>query len=634
MKNFLLFSLALSLSFGAMADEKKEAKKSTKMVNSRNKIDLPMSPTQTPPVVASDFNWKGTQSVERVYIGKSANIYSVLLEEQRYLDYNNDLGAYAFTFRTDPATYPEALNSGNIIMATSTDGGSTWADTWMMNTDDPCRYPSGVIYNPDGNTDPNEAFLVSAGGVFNAAWTHNYFASSKVNGQDLTHEIVPVDPSWSGSQIIRNGLQVCSDGVAHIVDSKYQDNGSGYSTEMNIAAWYAEFNSSGFDWDVVDVPVDLALRTDGTTFNFWTFGNAWSNDGSVGYTWMVGVDAELEGESGYSPIVFKTENQGEDWEQIEIALEDNEVMSEYLWATNQFNGPMWPQVTELDGVVDANGELQLFVKATGTFSTHIDSIGYSYSYNLDYIYNLEINMDGVQNVFYVDSIVADDVEASSAYSLGAEGWGSRLRATRSADGTAVFAVWTDTENPDNYEGVNGAPNIKAAGRLVNGGDFTDFPVTNFTADDLYAGFYFFQNVGQISEIEGDYIHLPVVTTVTPSEFGSGNELTPVTHSFVKDVKFLWVTGVEEASTVSHFAVTQNSPNPFSGSTTIQLTSQLVAPVMIEVSNLMGQTVYTMDAGIINHSMKVELPASDLRSGVYYYTITIGNQSVSKKMIVE
>ncbi|NPD86807.1 T9SS type A sorting domain-containing protein, partial [Lentimicrobium sp. L6] len=301
---------------------------------------------------------------------------------------------------------------------------------------------------------------------------------------------------------------------------------------------------------------------------------------------------------------------------------------------NQFNGPMWPQVTELDGVVDANGELQLFVKATGTFSTHIDSIGYSYSYNLDYIYNLEINMDGVQNVYYVDSIVADDVEASSAYSLGAEGWGSRLRATRSDDGTAVFAVWADTENPDNYEGVNGAPNIKAAGRLVNGGDFTDFPVTNFTADDLYAGFYFFHNVGQISTIEGDYIHLPVVTTVTPSEFGSGNELTPVTHSFVKDVKFLWVTGLEEASTVANFAVTQNSPNPFSGSTTIQLTSQVVAPVMVEVSNLMGQTVYTMDAGIINNTMRVELPAANLEAGVYFYTVTIGNESISKKMIVE
>ena len=243
-------------------------------------------------------------------------------------------------------------------------------------------------------------------------------------------------------------------------------------------------------------------------------------------------------------------------------------------------------------------------------------------------------MDGVQEVQFVDSIIADDVADGSAYGLGDIGWGTRLRATRTEDGSAVFAVWADTDNPDNYEGENGAPNIKAAGKFVNGGGFYDFPVTNFTADDLYAGFYFFHNVGQISKIVDNYVHLPVVTSVSPAEFGGGSDLAPVTHSFVKDVKFLIEVGLEDVNAISNFEVTQNSPNPFSGSTTIQLTSHVVAPVMIEVSNLMGQTVYNMNAGIINNSMKVELPASDLQSGIYFYTVTIGNESVSKKMIVE
>ncbi len=81
-------------------------------------------------------------------------------------------------------------------------------------------------------------------------------------------------------------------------------------------------------------------------------------------------------------------------------------------------------------------------------------------------------------------------------------------------------------------------------------------------------------------------------------------------------------------------VAQNQPNPFTGTTTIEISSNTVAPVMVEVSNIMGQTVYTMDAGTINGTMNVELNASDLGSGVYFYTVTIGDSSVSKKMIVE
>lgn len=630
MKKLLLFSLALGFSFGAMADGTKDAKKTTKAENSKSKIDI-VNPTQSTPVVAAEVNLKGTQSVERVYIGKSANVYSVLLEEQRGIDYNDEIGTYAFTFRADPATYAGANNSGNIISATSQDGNS-WTDTWLINTDDAGRYPSGVVYNPDGNTNPAEALVVGAGPVSTGTWTHNFFSSSKINGEDLDLQLVEVDPAYSGSQLIRQGMQATNDGFVHIMGSKYQDNGSGYSTEMNLNVWNGEFNGSTFDWESVDVPVDLKMRTDGTTFNFWTFGSTWSDDGSIGYMWMIGVSADIE--NGYQPIVFVTTDAGESWDEIEIELEDNEVMSEYIWATNALEGPMWPQCTELDGVVDANGELQLFVKATGTFSTHIDSLGYSYTNNLNYIYNLELNESGLQNVIFVDSVMTDDVPTDGANALGAAaGWGTRLRASRTADGSAVFAVWTDTEDVDAFDGENGAPNIKAAGRMVDG-DFNDFPVTNFTADDLYAGFYYFINVGQISRIENNEVHIPVTTSVSPAEFGTGDELTPTTHSFVKGVKFPWTVGINQLDAVSNIAVSQNNPNPFTGSTTIELTSAVSAPVVIEVSNLMGQTVYTMNAGVINNSMKVELPANNLQSGVYFYTVTIGNESVSKKMIVE
>lgn len=634
MKKLLLFGLALGFSFSAMADGKQDVKKSTKTINKKNKIEALVNPTQVTPLPAAELNFKGTNAVERVYIGKSANVYSVLLEEQRGLDYNEEIGTYSFTFRTDPATYPTADNSGNIISATSQDGDS-WTDTWLINTADAGRYPSGVVYNPDGNTDPADALVIGAGPVSTGTWTHNFFSSSKINGEDLDLQLVEVDPAYSGSQLIRQGMQATNDGFVHIMGSKYQDDGNGYSTEMNLNAWNGEYNGTSMDWEAVDVPVDLVMRTGanpGTTKNFWTFGSAWANDGSVGYMWLLGISADIE--NGYQPIVFKTTDQGEDWEEIEIELEDNEALAEYLWATNKFNGPVWPLVNELDGVVDANGNLQMFINTTSSSTTHADSSSYSYTNALNYIYNLEITDAGVQDVIFVDSIMGADVPTDGANALGgAAGWGARLRASRTADGSAVFAVWTDSEDPESTDGENANPNIKAAGRMING-DFNDFPVTNFTADDLYAGFYYFINVGQVSVIADNHVNIPVTTSVTPAEFGTGDELTPTTHSFVKGVKFPWTVGLNKLEAVSNIKVSQNNPNPFAGTTTINLTSAISAPVMIEVSNLMGQTVYTMNAGTINNSMKVELSARDLQSGVYFYTVTIGNESISKKMIME
>ncbi|RLD82492.1 MAG: hypothetical protein DRJ15_01425, partial [Bacteroidetes bacterium] len=82
-----------------------------------------------------------------------------------------------------------------------------------------------------------------------------------------------------------------------------------------------------------------------------------------------------------------------------------------------------------------------------------------------------------------------------------------------------------------------------------------------------------------------------------------------------------------------FGISQNIPNPASNHTSFNIISSAAAPVKVEVSNLIGQTVVTVHPGIINGSMNVKLDISQLKAGVYFYTVTIDNQRVSKKMIV-
>jgi hypothetical protein len=56
---------------------------------------------------------------------------------------------------------------------------------------------------------------------------------------------------------------------------------------------------------------------------------------------------------------------------------------------------------------------------------------------------------------------------------------------------------------------------------------------------------------------------------------------------------------------------------------------------IEVTNMVGQTVYFKDIGRVNnHQYAFVIDVADFRPGVYFYTVTANEESVTRKMIVE
>jgi hypothetical protein len=83
-----------------------------------------------------------------------------------------------------------------------------------------------------------------------------------------------------------------------------------------------------------------------------------------------------------------------------------------------------------------------------------------------------------------------------------------------------------------------------------------------------------------------------------------------------------------------YALSQNYPNPFNPTTTINYQIPARSLVTMTLTNTLGEMVKMIvneekDAG--NYS--VQLNASDLKSGVYFYTITAGNFSATKKLIL-
>ena len=84
-----------------------------------------------------------------------------------------------------------------------------------------------------------------------------------------------------------------------------------------------------------------------------------------------------------------------------------------------------------------------------------------------------------------------------------------------------------------------------------------------------------------------------------------------------------------------YRLSQNYPNPFNPTTVIDFTIPTSGNVTLKVYNSLGQEIATLVNGYHEASnYKVDFNASNLSSGIYFYTIKVGNNfTQTKKMIL-
>lgn len=84
-----------------------------------------------------------------------------------------------------------------------------------------------------------------------------------------------------------------------------------------------------------------------------------------------------------------------------------------------------------------------------------------------------------------------------------------------------------------------------------------------------------------------------------------------------------------------FIVHQNRPNPFYGSTEVLIYLRSGSEVKLTVSDILGNVVKEGDFGTLgagNHTITID--GNDFTSGMYFYTLTTGDHSVTRKMQVK
>jgi len=91
---------------------------------------------------------------------------------------------------------------------------------------------------------------------------------------------------------------------------------------------------------------------------------------------------------------------------------------------------------------------------------------------------------------------------------------------------------------------------------------------------------------------------------------------------------------EPSSIPSDFALLSNYPNPFNAQTVIQYQLPVSSSVKLEVYNLLGSKVATLADGEQEAGYKsVTWDASEVSSGIYFYKLTAGDYTETKRMML-
>ncbi|HAP01835.1 MAG TPA: hypothetical protein DCQ93_07935 [Bacteroidetes bacterium] len=655
MKKLLLIATGVILSLGSNAQSVVSSNRgklthfsqpSTKIVGDENSSGGLLLTTHNGDNLPSGSNSRS--GLSKIKFASSWNLFSVLVSEQQALSGDYDLDLISFAHRQ--CWSYQTGNSGYIQSSYSTDGGSTWDTSLIIMSDDVnlCRYPSGGIYNPPGNTDKNNAFAVVAGPITDGGstgggvgWVGNYFGSSQLNGTNNDQQIeLNANSGVFYQMMARLSFTVTSQAKAYVLGSDRDYNSTASIIPLNgLVVNTGSFNSTNnnFDWNRQKlVPAFYHDPSDGSQLFSSTGNMAFSADGMTGYIVVFGVDSLNP--HPIQPLIYKTTDAGANWVyQPVFDFSTVSNITSHLVPTSG-GGPTLPYFTPncgVDLVVDYQDHLHIITDIKSAASANPDSAGWFFNdttQNLLFdVYETSTGWDA----WNIDTVHTSSVPASySPWSYqGGIGYDSRLQASMSEDRTKIFYVWIDTDPSIDLNNLY--PNI-----FVKGWDMAANQTTytwNATLGTPYANDNYWIFVGDKTFQNGNFFNIPVTTTASQTAGDPGDG--PVNHFFVQGIGFstdqFYPFAVPEINKGENFAVSQNIPNPADNTTSFTINLSKPSSVKVEVTNILGEVVSTLPGTNYKSGMSnINLNVSSLSSGIYFYTVTVGNESVTKKMIVD
>lgn len=142
----------------------------------------------------------------------------------------------------------------------------------------------------------------------------------------------------------------------------------------------------------------------------------------------------------------------------------------------------------------------------------------------------------------------------------------------------------------------------------------------------------YAGLGYLPSIDGNNIFYPC-TAADSNSYQPGidgaNYLQDI--DIAADMVFISYLGIPGIN-FTGISVKQNYPNPFNNSTTINYSITKPGDVSLKITDITGREVFSQEYGKINQGEHtIQLNATMLRPGIYFYSITSSGFTITKKM---
>lgn len=443
----------------------------------------------------------------------SSNVYGLLSNAAKPLQYDDNINTVSFIHRKS-ATYvgAPADNSGVIVAMISNNWGTSWDSTCIYSDAiNPGRYPQGGIYNPVGNTNIANAYVVGSGPAINGGnWSGSWYASKQLatpgstlynntassvpNAMQLFSNSSPTYAANQGKQdFAQYGFTSTDDGVVRSLAQIANDINASQFDLRGAQLVKGVFTAGVFVWTtdsfippVIVQPTSLEKGMSGNLYQ------AWNEAGTIGYVVFIGSrSGQTNSNLGWQPIVYKTTNSGSSWALLSGIDFNNSTYQcllshlDPVWSNASLRIPFFNVNEGVDCAVDANGKLHIATTIASTASQDLDSLssvtGHTsedYTWNhtpgkRPYLYDFSTDGTSGWSYFTVDSLGS---EAPSSVAGGPgfndNPWDddggkitsdSRIQLSRTPDGQYLVYTWAESDSnvTTGVKKWNTLPNIKA-----------------------------------------------------------------------------------------------------------------------------------------------------------------------------